>query len=510
VNKKIITFLIVLILGSGALVGLYYAIPLLINKKQKNTSDASKIKGVITVGIDSWIGYYPLCSKKMRSQMRASGYRLDCIDDQANYPERMKKLKEDKLNFAVATVDSYLINGKKENFPGTIIAVIDESKGGDAIVAIKTKIASLDDLKQKKNYKIAFTPQSPSEHLLRAIIDHFDVPKNAGTRIETKGSEEALKKLLKGKVDVAILWEPDVTRALNNKNIIKILGTEDTHKLIVDILLVNRDYSSDHPEIVELLLANYFKTLKYYKNKLDKLKKEINEETKLDEKKIDSMLAGVSWVNLHDNALNWFGVDSNYGTKEEGLFYTIESTIEILTNTDGFSQNSIPNDDPYMLLNSNFVADLFNTGLPGQFKSGTQEQKRFAPLAEDRWEELREVGTLKIRPITFQSGSDELNEFGEEQLRLAENSLKHYPNFRVYIKGHTGLSGNQQGNIDLSERRANMVKEHLINALNVEPNRIRAKGFGSDLPLPRRPNESRRAYNYRLSRVELKLVDEVY
>ena len=40
------------------------------------------------------------------------------------------------------------------------------------------------------------------------------LPSRKGNRIETEGSEGALKKLLAGKADIAALWEPDVSRAL--------------------------------------------------------------------------------------------------------------------------------------------------------------------------------------------------------------------------------------------------------------------------------------------------------
>ena len=306
-NKRVITFLVCFILGLIALVGLYYALPHIINKNQKTTSDGHKIKDKITIGVDSWIGYYPLCSKKMKSEMRILGYILECVDDKADTAGRMALLKSAKYQFAVASVDSYLVNGAKENFPATIITVIDESRGGDAIIAKKDKVGSLEGLKKKKSYKMAFTPQSPSEHLYRAILDHFDVPKGVGTIIETNGSEEAYKKLLAGDVDVAILWEPFVTKILNTPDYIKILGTEDTEKLIVDILLVNREFSINNPKVVGLLLSSYFKSLKFYKGNLEVLKKEIKNETKLSDSNIDSMLKGVSWVNLFDNAISWFG-----------------------------------------------------------------------------------------------------------------------------------------------------------------------------------------------------------
>ena len=43
----------------------------------------------------------------------------------------------------------------------------------------------------------------------------------------------------------------------------------------------------------------------------------------------------------------------------------------------------------------------------------------------------------------------------------------------------------------------------------MDPNRLRIVGYGSEKPLPRLPDESERAYGYRLPRVELSLVSEV-
>ncbi|MCG6970697.1 MAG: nitrate ABC transporter substrate-binding protein, partial [Gammaproteobacteria bacterium] len=136
-------------------------LPLFEASQQKQTSDAKAIKGKITIGVDNWIGYFPLCSSEMRTRMRRSGYNLQCVDDNADYAKRMQQLREDELEFAVATVDSYILNASPLNYPGTIVAVIDESKGGDAIVAWKDRLNSLDALKTTKDYKIAFTPNSP-------------------------------------------------------------------------------------------------------------------------------------------------------------------------------------------------------------------------------------------------------------------------------------------------------------------------------------------------------------
>ncbi len=83
----------------------------------------------------------------MRALMRNDGFDLRCEDDSADYAKRFSRLADGELDFAVATVDAYLLGGAAQDFPGAIVAVIDESKGGDAIIAIKSRVPTLDALK---------------------------------------------------------------------------------------------------------------------------------------------------------------------------------------------------------------------------------------------------------------------------------------------------------------------------------------------------------------------------
>lgn len=517
-NTKLKIFGGILLAGTFLLVSLFFFTGFLDSKKRADTSDAKDMKGTITLAYDSWVGYFPLCSKNMKSRLRSEKWLLKCIDDKADIDSRVQKLKSGELNFAVATVDSYLASGLKEDYPATIVTVIDESKGGDAIVARKSVIKSLNDLKTKTGYKVAYTPASPSEHLLRSISHHFDIDslkdKNGAWRVTADGSSDALKMLTKGKVDVAVLWEPDVTKATSQGDFIKIIGTEDMSKVIVDILLVNRDFGVQSSEVVEMFMSTYYRTLKYYKNNPDVLKKDIKEETKLSDKQVDSMLKGVSWVNLYDNAVSWFGLAKKNGVRTEDLYESLESTLEILISSGDLESNPLPNGDPYVILNRMFVENLYNKGLTSQTMSqasvGDEDEFEFGPLAADRWEQLREVGTLKVRPITFKSGTSVFDTSGELELENAVKSLQHYPKFRVYIKGHTGKGGDSDANLALSQMRADAVKDYLIETLKVNPYRVMAKGMGSTKPLPRKGGESYRAYKYRLPRVELFLMDEVF
>jgi outer membrane protein OmpA-like peptidoglycan-associated protein len=429
----------------------------------------------------------------------------------------MKKLNSGELDFAVATVDSFILNGAVENFPGTIIMVIDESKGGDAFISRKDRLMKIEELKTKKNFKIAFTPGSPSDHLLKSISSHFDVAtlrdKKGAWRVEVNGSEDARKKLESGEVDAAVMWEPDVSRALTDQKLHKLLGTEDTRKLIVDILIVNREFAKNSPEKVKTVLSHYFKTLKSFRDQPETLLEEIQSATKLNEQQSAALQKGVRWINLTENARDWFGINFA-GKSSEGLVNTIESTIEILMDHNDFTKNPLPDQDPYRLQYSSFVEQLVSD--TSQFGVATADgdstntgDRTFSPLTPEQWDVLTEIATLKVRPITFQSGTAELSDAGKEEIDLAAASLIHYPNFRILIKGHSGLRGDSEANKKLSLDRADTVRTYLISKHSTDVNRVKTLGMGASRPLPRDPGEADRSYEYRLPRVELALTSEV-
>lgn len=500
-----------IVIGALAIIGYKYALPLIQAEQQKESSDARDLKGKLTIGMDNWVGYFPLCSSEMKKQMRRHGYALACEDDKADYGARMQRLKTGEIQFAVATVDSYLLNGAAKAYPGTIVVVIDESRGGDALVAWKEQVGRIEDLKKASGITIAFTPGSPSEHLLKSLATHFDVStlrqKTGGWRVEATGSPDALEKLQSRKVSAAVLWEPDVSRALAIPGVVKLLGTEDTKKLIVDVLLVNREFAKKNPEVMAAVIGTYFRVLGGYTDNREQLQQDVKQSTGQSIEQVSSMLNGVAWAGLADNAEYWFGAQP--GTAD-GVVDAVESALHILLDAGDFKENPIPEKDPYRLINRQYVLDAHQKAGPGARKTvaASALERPFTPLDAKAWAALREVGTLKTRPVSFQSGTSDLSFEGKQELdKMAEN-LKHYPNFRVVVKGHTGMSGDPQENKKLARERAESVARYLIVTFGLDINRLNVLGFGSDQPLARQPGESDRAYGYRLPRVELSLVTE--
>jgi outer membrane protein OmpA-like peptidoglycan-associated protein/ABC-type taurine transport system substrate-binding protein len=505
-----------MILAAVAAAGIY----LFFIKKEEvksitySTSDVRDLKGEYSIALDSWIGYFPLRSPVFGSLMRESGYRVKIIDDNADYAGRMKMLKNGEIDFAVCTVDSYLLNGSGVRYPGAVIAVIDQSKGGDAVVAWKSRVPNIEGLKTGKNISIAFTPASPSEHLLKSIAAHFDIPLFTGGdkkwRVEVNGAEEAYTMFKNNKVDCAVLWEPHVTDALSDPGAVKLIGSEDVENLIVDILVVNRTFAKEKPEMVNLFLQKYFETLNFYKNSPARLKQDITAGIAMKEKSVDSMLKGVKWMYYNDNT-SWFGISNKKMLREPEIVDSINSALKILIANGDFSKSPLIEGDPYTIINSSFISDLYGTGGQnkiGDVKADDSLNRRFSKLPDSEWDRLAVVGSLKLRPVTFSSGTSVIDESGLAQIKEITDSIRHYPNFRILVKGHTGLKGDPEENRKLSLIRAEVVKRELEINYGVDPNRIKATGIGSGEPISRQSDESDRAYDNRLKRVELFLLME--
>lgn len=479
-----------------------------LGQAEKVGTDARDTKGRILIGVDSWVGYFPLCSAEMAARLRDDGYLLECVDDKADYGDRYAKLKRGDYSFAVGTVDSFLVAGEKSQYAGAIVAVIDESKGGDAIVARKSRFADLESLKGVSSAAVAFTPDSPSEHLLRAVVSHFDVDalrEDNAKQIKTDGAESALESLDGGKADIAVLWEPVLTHALKNPEYVQLLSTAETQRIIVDVLIANLVVAQKQPDLIKMVLKRYFETLSFYRDNPEKLQLALMKEYKLKPAQVEKMIAGVSWKSLAANAREWFGLKREAGQRE-ALVETIRSALDILFDHKVFGRNPLPGQDPYRLLNRMPLENLVNE--VGGVESET-EKVTFKELTEQQWGSLVSLGALKVRPVSFTLGSSDLTLEGKSVIDELIANLAHYPRFRVEVRGHSGLTGDAAANKQLSQDRADSVLRYIDVTYGLEPHRWRAVGFGSERPLPKKPGESDRGYGYRLPRVEMVLlIDE--
>ncbi|KKR54241.1 MAG: OmpA/MotB domain protein [Parcubacteria group bacterium GW2011_GWA2_40_23] len=521
-GKGRLILIVLLVVGSiaGMLAWKFYE-PMKKAQDVEDTSMAKDMLGEIDLRDDNFFGYFMIRSKQMRSMMIQNRWHLKITDDKADYPARMEALAKGEADMAVVTVDSYLLNAAKYDYPGTLTFVIDKSAGVDALVGWKKAGTSLNDFRGKK-IRVCFTPDSPSHHFLKALKTGFDLPevlppKGSPLRIETDGSEEAMKFLLADKCDLAMGWEPDISRTLAKESgIVRLIGTEKMDGYIVDVLAVSREFLKKHPEAVKLFMANYFRALNYYtKEHPEELRIELMAETGQSAEVVEKMLKGIVWVNLTQNCLVWFGIGPASANPSTLLAETIESTVAVLIDNKDFDKNPLPDGDPFKIFYGDILAELFKKSAAGMASENAPAvvnslETKFDAMSADRWATLKEIGTLKVEPIVFQSGTARLGLDGKTDLDLLAEKMKHFPTARLKVFGHTSIEGDPVANKELSLERAEACVKYFEVTYSMDPNRFLPIGMGGGKPLPQLPDEEDRGWLYRLPRVEMMLVvDEI-
>jgi outer membrane protein OmpA-like peptidoglycan-associated protein len=97
--------------------------------------------------------------------------------------------------------------------------------------------------------------------------------------------------------------------------------------------------------------------------------------------------------------------------------------------------------------------------------------------------------------VFFDVNSSVLKPGGYAELDRVANVLNQYSQTMIRVEGHTDLTGSEQYNLQLSERRANAVKNALIQK-GIDPARVSAIGMGMCCPV-----SSDNAANRRVSMV---------
>lgn len=106
-----------------------------------------------------------------------------------------------------------------------------------------------------------------------------------------------------------------------------------------------------------------------------------------------------------------------------------------------------------------------------------------------------------IPAIQFQVNSAVLLKSAKPVLDKAARALNRYPDLGVEIQGHASSEGDDEYNLRLSQDRTETVREYLIQR-GVDPDRLRAKGYGETQPVATNDTEEGRKQN---RRVEFKL-----
>ncbi|MEK6476875.1 OmpA family protein [Catalinimonas sp. 4WD22] len=105
---------------------------------------------------------------------------------------------------------------------------------------------------------------------------------------------------------------------------------------------------------------------------------------------------------------------------------------------------------------------------------------------------------LKFENMKFDNGKAELKTSMFADLDKIIDFLLDNPDFKLKIEGHTDSDGDPDLNLDLSQRRANAIKEYLVEFGKLDASRIEAIGYGSAKPIVEEKTEKDKQLNRRV------------
>jgi outer membrane protein OmpA-like peptidoglycan-associated protein len=110
---------------------------------------------------------------------------------------------------------------------------------------------------------------------------------------------------------------------------------------------------------------------------------------------------------------------------------------------------------------------------------------------------------LEFTTIDFPSGSSTVMPGMYGDLNKLANFMIDHPDVKLIISGHTDSDGNEDFNRELSQKRAMAIMEYLVNFASVNPDQVKAIGYGSSRPIVEEKSDANKKLN---RRVEFELI----
>lgn len=112
---------------------------------------------------------------------------------------------------------------------------------------------------------------------------------------------------------------------------------------------------------------------------------------------------------------------------------------------------------------------------------------------------------IAFKSVEFENGKADVLPIMHHDLGKIGNFLIDHPDEKLKIAGHTDSSGNEEQNLQLSQARADAIKEYLIKEFKIDAQRLTAIGYGSANPIVEEVTDEHKQLN---RRVEFELIRE--
>jgi len=432
------------------------------------TSGTSRYSQEISLGLDSFSGYAILRTPEFQNQLTNRGIKLKLVDDGADYTGRAAALEKGTLQFAAFPADALIKTFSKLEYPpATIIAIIDETRGADAMLAYKKRFQNVDQL-NTPNVRFVLVGDSPSETLARVVMQDFGLDQVSSKSIDPVATPEKVieryRKADPSTNEVYVVWEPFVSQMLVNEGLHVLTDSSKFTGYIVDTLVVNRDFLLKHEPVVEAVLESYFTSLFAFREptKLSQLMIDDAKRTKLqlEPSQVAKMIEGIQWKNTQENFAH-FGL-------RQGAIVHIENILErvskVLKSTGAIDREPADGKWNRLYFDRPMKQIMSRNFYPGVQSESIREELQLKELSQEQWSSLVTVGTLSVPELVFSRGSSTLSDRSRTILDELSVKLQAWPQYYLMIRGNASSLGDVESNKQLASKRAQGALEYLQSA----------------------------------------------
>lgn len=457
------------------------------------TLGSGRLNRPLVVGINTWAGHAPgiVFNNGMEpnagSQYK-SKYGIDVKFVLLEDPSaKFTAFRSGQIDIMWNTIDNWAREASmlaENNEAAKSIIMQDWSRGGDGIVAL-TSIKSIEDLKGKK---IACTQFTPSHFLLLYLLsqsgltpqERADVEKNI---IFTQDAPAAAAAFKAKQVDAAVTWEPDLSGAVTARGdeAHVLVSTQAATNIIADTLCARQQLIDQAPETVRDFVRGWLDGIEMIKNNPNGSYEVVGKALKLDNETVSGMLSGLKLTPYADNA-QFYGL-----TGAKAHYETLFDTAFVIWRKKGLVTKPV---DAKGWADARFLQAVASN-YPGQRVEEAPVVAR-APSEKD-------VPILHQQiQIQFTPGSDEIMPGSYLLLDKLGETMTSFGSTVLRVEGNTDSTGSASGNLTLSERRAQSVRNYIVkNFPNIPPTRFQTIGRGSANPIAENTTEAGRQQNRR-------------
>ena len=274
----------------------------------------------VKIAHSTWVGYGPLYIARDKGIFKKNGVDVDLVVME-DPKERFPTLMADKIQMIASTVDTALLYLKKPTDFQYVVA-IDDSNGGDGIVAIKA-IKTIADLKGKK---VAVNEGSVSEFYLNVLLAKAGL-KESDLNTVNMTAGDAGGAFVAKRVDAAVTWEPWLTKGKSTDFGHLLVDSSTTPGLITDVIIVKTTWAKAHQQDVAAIVKSWNEAVAYYRANPDEsiaiMAKGVGGWLK-DPKAFKETLPGIKFYGEADNKV-FFGTKAKPGP----LSATVKDAIDV-------------------------------------------------------------------------------------------------------------------------------------------------------------------------------------